>query len=643
VTAAEAWPARAAEPGRNHDPRVAARAGGLLGEFSRAGVLSSADIHVAARLAALGGEPDERVALAAALAVRAVRHGSVCVDLTTVAGTVIVDIERDVGPPPGTAVDPLGGGAVAGSGHDGGTPATLAWPDPSQWVAACAAARIVAGPARPGGPLRLAGTRLYLDRYWEDERLVADEVDRRMAAGRHDVPLAVAGEVLERAFPGLEARDQRVAAEAALRLPLTVVTGGPGTGKTRTVAGILAALLRVAGPPPRIGLAAPTGRAAARLTESVHAQAGQAWAAPVASALTGLRARTVHRLLGPLPGTRSRFRHDHRNRLPYDVVVVDETSMVSLPLMARLLEAVRPDARVVLVGDPDQLSSVEAGAVLRDVVDLGDRRGADGPVRRLRHNFRTGAARLHALAAAVRGGDPDAVAAELARGGDVELVDADVGSWTSGSLPALAGMRRDVVGVARDVARAAAEGDAVAALQGSLAHRVLCGRRTGPYGARRWAEEIERWLDAAGIQHRPPGWPPPRWPIGTPVVVTANDDDNGLANGDAGVVVARTGPDGAATGGVTAAFEGPGGARLVHPDRVAHLRHAHTVTVHKAQGGEYDAVTVVLPPVGSPLLTRELLYTAVTRARTRVRVVATEAAVRAAVTTQVRRAGGLVT
>ncbi|MGF1653744.1 MAG: exodeoxyribonuclease V subunit alpha [Actinomycetales bacterium] len=645
-------------PSRVRDPRVPARAGGLLAEFSRAGVLGSADVHVAARLAALAGEDDERVALAAALAVRAVRHGSVCVDLAVAAQTVDVDVETDVD------------GAASGSGdgtgpEEAGAPAVaLAWPAPADWVAACAGSPLVdstagsvgdsgdsgdSGDTRDQGagadpatrPLHLAGTRLYLDRYWEDERLVADQLGRRMAAAFPAAAATGARAVLDGAFADAAARDQRAAAEAALRLPLTVITGGPGTGKTRTLAGLLAALLSAPGAVPRIGLAAPTGRATARLSESIHAQAGEAWAAPVARELTALRSRTLHRLLGPLPGTRSRFRHDRRNHLPYDVVVVDETSMVSLPLMARLLEAVRPDARVILVGDPDQLSSVEAGAVLRDVVDLGDRRGPDGPVRRLHHNFRTGAARLHALAAAVRAGDPDAVIAELAPGGEAELVDVDLGSWGAGRSASLAAVRRDVVEVGREVARSASQGDAATTLRRSLAHRMLCGRRTGPFGAQRWAEEIERWLDDAGIHTRHPGWPPPRWPIGTPVVVTANDDDNGLANGDAGVVVARTGPDGTPGRGITAAFEGQGGVRLVHPDRVAYLRPAHTITIHKAQGGEYDAVTVMLPPRGSPLLTRELLYTALTRARTRVRVVGTEAAVRTAVTTQARRAGGL--
>jgi exodeoxyribonuclease V alpha subunit len=612
------------------DPRLARGATGLLADFNRAGVMTGADIHVADRLAALAGETDQRVALAAALAVRAVRHGSVCADLAAVHATVVIDPDgRDA---PGSGPPPDGASA-------------LSWPDPDGWVAACAASPLVtagvadadgaaAGPPRP---LHLQGTLLYLDRYWQDERLVAGELARRMAAPPLPVDVAAAAAVLDDAFPGTDAADQRAAAHLALRSPLTVLTGGPGTGKTHAIAGLLAALLTQPGAPRRVALAAPTGKAAARLSEAVRARAGDPWAGAAAPALAAAEARTLHRLLGPRPGTRTRFRHDRHDRLPYEVVVVDETSMVSLSLMARLMEALRPDARLVLVGDPDQLSSVEAGAVLRDIVDLGERRPDGGPVRRLRHNFRTGAVALHQLAAAVREGDADAVAAVLSRGGDVELVDVDPGEWGSAGSAELAGLRRDVVRVGREVAGSAVRGDGDGALRAASAHRLLCGRRSGPHGAVRWADEVERWLTDAGVESHAPGWPRPRWPVGTPLLVTANDYDNGLANGDAGVVVARAG------GGVTGVFAAPAGLRTLHPDRVAHVASAHALTVHKAQGSEYDAVTVVLPPEGSPLLTRELLYTAVTRARGRVRLIGTAASVAAAVRTQVRRAGGLAT
>jgi exodeoxyribonuclease V alpha subunit len=616
----------AAAPGRvdnsapdPHDPRIAARASGLLASANRAGVLVAADVHVAARLGALAGEQDARVLLAAALAVRAVREGSVCVDLPGAAISDIVTADDSAAP-------------------------SIAWPEPAGWLGACERSPLVAvGPQARPRPLRLVGGLLYLDRYWEDERVVARELERRLNddAGRTGTaglsPSAVA--VLDVAFGHPRAGSQRAAAERAVRAGFTVVTGGPGTGKTHTVAGILAALLQSPGPRPRIGLAAPTGKAAARLGAAVRESAREDWARPAADVLAGLQAQTLHRLLGPRPGSRTRFRHDRVTRLPHDVVVVDETSMVSLSLMARLLEAVRPDARLVLVGDPDQLSSVEAGAVLRDVVDLGERYPADpadrdaGAVRRLTHNFRAGSAALNDIADRIRTGDADGTL-EVLRSGPaaVEFVEADVAQRTAGGV--LRTVRDDVVRYGSAVAEAAGRGDGDEAIRAAAAHRVLCGHRAGPYGVSWWSARVERWLFDAGVIPAGAGWPRPDWPIGTPVIVTANEYDTRLVNGDSGVVVAHP------AAGVVAVLDSPTAPRL-HPARIPSLRPAHALTVHKSQGTEFDAVTVVLPPPASPLLVRELLYTAVTRARSRIRVIGTEAALREAVGRPIRRATGL--
>ncbi len=214
--------------------------------------------------------------------------------------------------------------------------------------------------------LRLLGELLYLDRYWlEEEQVCADLLALSVSRATVELP------GYERLFPpGYE--EQRKAAEIALSQAVTVLTGGPGTGKTTTVARLLALLVEqaeLAGlPRPRIALAAPTGKAAARLAEAVAAEVENLDAVD-ATRLAGLRATTLHRLLGPRPDTSVRFKHNRGNRLPHDVIVVDETSMVSLTMMSRLLEAVRPDTRLILVGDPDQLASVEAGAVLADLVE----------------------------------------------------------------------------------------------------------------------------------------------------------------------------------------------------------------------------------------------------------------------------------
>src|SRR6185503_16526505 len=252
--------------------------------------------------------------------------------------------------------------------------------------------------------LRLNGDLLYLDRYWLEEQQVCDDILAMVKAR----PAQVSPDI-DRLFPtGFE--EQRAAAKVALSQGLTVLTGGPGTGKTTTVARLLALL--ASGRRLRIALAAPTGKAAARLQEAVQLEVGKL-APSDQDALAGLHATTLHRLLGSRPDTSARFRHHRGNRLPHDVIVVDETSMVSLTMMARLLEAVRPDARLILVGDPDQLASVEAGAVLADLVDgLGAAR-----ISELKTPHRFGRS-IGTLASAIRSGDGDQVMDLLRAGGE---------------------------------------------------------------------------------------------------------------------------------------------------------------------------------------------------------------------------------
>ena len=312
-----------------YDARAARSATGLLARFNEADVLAAADVHVARRLARLGGGADaepEPVLLAVALAVRAIRNGSVCVDLSEVSGTVLGEGEQ--------AVDV----------------SELPWPEPGAWRAACAASPLVgdgAG-AEPGRPLRLVGDLLYLERYWGEEEQVRRELTDRAGLGPA-VDTARMRSALDRLFGASPGPDrQRLATAVAALRPVSVVAGGPGTGKTTTVAKLLAVLHDLhegtgATTPLRIALAAPTGKAAARLTETVADRARTLPEADRARVGTP-KASTIHRLLGWLPGT-GRFRHNRANRLPHDVVVVDETSMVSLTQMARLLEAVRPDAR----------------------------------------------------------------------------------------------------------------------------------------------------------------------------------------------------------------------------------------------------------------------------------------------------------
>ncbi|MCA0144304.1 exodeoxyribonuclease V subunit alpha [Blastococcus sp. LR1] len=575
---------------------IPVRAEGLLREFAVAGVLTAADVHVALRLARLGGEEREPVLLAAALAVRGVRAGSVCVELATVADSVVPDEDAP--------------------------PVELTWPQ--DWSALDDSPLVAVGADAPWRPLRLVDGLLYLDRYWQQEQLVRRELDERAARPAPPVDLAALSTLFDGPAPDL----QRFATAVAAGRWVSVITGGPGTGKTHTVARLLKLLLDQPGPRPRIALAAPTGKAAARLQESVLEQA-----AAVGLPLD-LTASTLHRLLGWRPGSNSRFRHDASNRLPFDVVVVDESSMVSLTMMARLLEALRPTTRLVLVGDPDQLTPVDAGAVLSDLVhrpappaaeatvpaeatadgaELDDeaRRQLRNGVVRLRVSQRYGPA-IAGLAEAVRTGDADLVL-ELLESGEGLVLD-----------PRTEALDERIGAVAGKMQAAAERGDAAECLALLGRHRLLCAHRHGPFGVSVWNDRIGRLTGAM----------PGEWSPGLPLLVTANDYENSLWNGDTGVVV-RT-PD-----GLRAAFLRGQEPDLVPLSRLSSAGPAHALTVHRSQGSQFDEVTVLLPPASSPLLTRELLYTGVTRARRRVRVVGTEESVRAAVARQVVRASGL--
>jgi exodeoxyribonuclease V alpha subunit len=552
--------------------RLAIGASGLLRAFTDVGVIESADVHVAQRLTALAGETDETVALALALVVRALRGGSVCVDLRAV--------EEQVGV------------------------ADLPWPDPDPWLAA-----VQASPLSGSPPVlrRYDDNLLYLDRYWLEEQQVCDDVLAMIATNPPEV-----APNLDRLFPpGFE--EQREAAEIALSQGLTVLTGGPGTGKTTTVARLLALLAgrsRL-----RIALAAPTGKAAARLQEAVQLEVGKLEPADQ-EALAGLHATTLHRLLGSRPDTSARFRHNRGNRLPHDVIVVDETSMVSLTMMARLLEAVRPDTRLILVGDPDQLASVEAGAVLADLVDgLGEAKVAS-----LKTSHRFGES-IGQLANAIRVGDADRAVEVLSAGGEhIE--------WIETENPA-AKLREVLVPQAFRLREAAILGDTATALATLDEHRLLCAHRHGPHGVRYWNHQVERWLTEATGE---PIWS--AWYAGRPVLVTANDYGLGLYNGDTGVTV--VGSD-----GLRAVIAGAEDPLEFATSRLAEVETMHAMTIHKSQGSQADEVTVLLPPSESRLLTRELFYTAATRAQTRVRLIGSEAQVREAITHRAVRASGL--
>ncbi|MFV0407850.1 MAG: exodeoxyribonuclease V subunit alpha [Propioniciclava sp.] len=543
------------------DPAVSST--GLLRTFAEAGALTWADVQPAQHLTHLCRESDERVHLALALTVRALRAGSICVDWEQI---------RDLG-------------------HDEDDLTDLhaeAWPEAEGWLTALQESPAVTVGGDHGGdrPLRLVDGALYLERHFVDQENVRQRLLDRLAG----------------ADPRPAESGQAAAIARAMTAPLTIIGGGPGTGKTYTIRRIVEQLAHD-DPSTVIGLAAPTGKAAARLNEEI--------------ALPGLTAVTLHALLGSRPGARTRFIHDANRPLPHDVVIVDEMSMVSMLLMSRLLSALKPSARLVLVGDPDQLASVEAGSVLADLTQAAATTPA---VVRLTENYRFAGA-IAQLADAVATGDAETALHTLASPGQVQLLEPTAGTTL---------LRDRILAPALTLISAAADDDVAGALAALDQHRLLLGHRRGPFGVQAWTRQIDSWLAVAA----PDLAADPERAVGRPVMVTTNTPDLGLSNGDTGVVIRH----GARS---QAWFRIGGELRSYPPFLLDNLVPVHAMTVHKAQGSQFADVTIVLPPPGSPLLTRELLYTAVTRARRSVTLVGTDTAIREAIGRPARRMSGL--
>ena len=556
---------------------------------------------LARHLAGLYGEDSEDVVKILTWVFAAADEGSVCLDLSA----------RDAAPPEVIAADI-------------GT-------DKAVWIEALALSPMVtpAGSRQVNRPLVLDGHRVYLARTWREE----DEVARRLVAHAQSSALEMVASkiVAPDQMPNGEISDQRKkdAVVAAGQSLVSVLAGGPGTGKTLAVAYILDALAHHLDRPIDAILTAPTGRAATRLSAMARSLD------PTLVRVTD--SGTLHKVLG-IRGASPE--HDAESPLAADVVVVDEASMLPQSLCLHLLRALAPHTRLILVGDPDQLASVAPGDILADIVraatdgngagkGMGKTRdNASIRVTRLDKNYRSNTT-LQFLAQAIRGADSDGVMAALSQENPaITWLDVDVSAPDFTPEESLGPLLTEVRTLGLEMVDAAKKADAKRALQLLESHRMLAAPREGPSGVHYWTKEIRAAVLGHSSRHD-------RWPVGLPLLVTRNNPTLGVFNGDSGVIV----------NGVNGPMFACGDAdnpRLITPSLVGDTEPLYASTVHKAQGSEYDTVTLIVPHEDQALLTRRLFYTAVTRAKEKLRIVGTEAAIRRAILQPDTRSTGLV-
>ena len=630
----------------------------LLERWVERGWLRALDKAFVAFLHERDPQGDPLVLLAAALTSHQLGHGHVCLDL----------FETLKEPDFALSLPPEG---------DVQTGAMLL---PSQllealegdaWCKALQASPLVEHAGQPSAdaasrPLVLSERRLYLRRYWAYERRIDSALRQRLSqveATPDDLPARLNGLFGSPAQHAL-IDWQKLACALATRGAFSIVTGGPGTGKTTTVVRLLALLQAPAveaGAPLRIRLAAPTGKAAARLTESISLQVKSLEVDDKVRQKIPCDVTTVHRLLGSRPGTRH-FRHHAGNRLPLDVLVVDEASMIDLEMMANLLDALPAHARLVLLGDKDQLASVEAGAVLGDLCRdaeagwytpqtrawleqvSGENLGAsdlqqdlDGShplaqqVVMLRHSRRFGeGSGIGQLSRLVNQQQPGEARALLAAGSHADLFALPLKGEQDRAFERLAlegrgteakGYRHylEVLRAQRPDTECGLEDPRWSAWAGSVlqafeAFQVLCAVRKGPWGVEGLNARITSALFARKLIDGDQ-----QWYEGRPVLMTRNDYGLGLMNGDIGIALKLPEGDGQARRHVLrvafARNDGQGGIRFVLPSRLNDVETVYAMTVHKSQGSEFSHTALVLPEALNPVLTKELIYTGITRAK----------------------------
>jgi exodeoxyribonuclease V alpha subunit len=620
----------------------------IVFQLAQRGVISSLDSHLAMSLGRIGGEDDPSVLLGAALASRAPRHGHICVVLNEVSNQIDLEDLRD----------------------------GLQWPVPEEWLAALKASPLVRDRhSTHTTPLVLDRGRLYLDRYWRYQQRLAGQLLERARHTTEDLDPALLRQGLDTIFParpGTPLSRQRLACLVSVLRRLSLVTGGPGTGKTYTVASILALLVeqhaaQSPDSPLRIALAAPTGKAADRMSESIEkALDPRRMSAATIAALQGLQPLTLHKLLGWQPRSPTRFRHSAERPLPHDVVVIDEASMVDLAMMSKLVDAVRPEARLILLGDADQLASVEAGAVLGDLCigldaerpllssefaatldeiggmdlqahcTLCEEPGIWDAMVRLTQTHRYDESKgIGRLAAAVREGHASQALAEIASESHPNLaLHAPAPDSVLFDEPLPEALLQSIVAAYIPAIQAAREGQARLALDALNKLRVMTALRDGPLGLKALNQYLARAL-AEAIPGLHPGSAP--W-LGQPILIRENDAHLELRNGQAGILVAGE----IGTTGLAAAFpQGTDGVRKIGISRLPRYDSMLCMTIHQSQGSQFEHAVLILPSQSSRVLTRELVYTGITRAEERVSILSTAEILAEAIERPVQRASGL--
>ena len=547
-----------------------------LQDYRKLGAIGREDIAAASVLVSMAHrereeQPDLLAWLGFCLALRSVRDGHTCVDFDNIqewAGGIEIGA-------PGAPDRPL---------------------QPTTWLDSLRAVGSLVGDSSSRCPFIIDGHLFYLARALSEEQDIADVLMRDSC------------------------------------MHVYVLLGGPGTGKTTKIAHDLVerfSVLPAEGPWPRLGLAAPTGKAASRMTDVLRQRCVEAGATPsVIAAVTAEPARTVHKLLDYNPSRPQPFRYHSSNRLPYDIVIVDEASMLSSSLMYHLLISLAEDAEIILVGDPDQLASVDAGTVLGDIANFRSSQFSQHPLHNKIEELRTvhrakDAPGILALAESIRAGDVAQTLTVLQAGhADVQWIEPTDGRAVEDLLAEIGSHAKRLQGAAQQ-----ADLDTILQIQQEL--QVLCAHRGGGTGVSQWNARIESRL---GIS------PATSWYVGQPIMITRNCRSLALFNGDVGVIVRSDDSENR----FEAVFGQPGQHVRVPVSRLEDVATVHAITIHKSQGSEYQHAIVVLPEHRSRIVTRELFYTAVTRAIKKVTIVSPQDVLETAIKKPIRRATGLI-